>query len=168
MSLNSPFLILESRRFTAAAWTWTNTSFSRTSGPGISPIIRTPSFFPYRSAISAFMTIPPGPRPSFLEAFQSCPFDEIGCEAAHQRELFGLNRPDKTTFIVAEVADHGAPRLDSRLEIHSNIVPKGAKLVTDERDLLRDAIHDLRVPGYGSLNRTTDNGRLGFQNNRED
>src|SRR2546429_2081493 len=56
MSLNSPSLILESSWFKLAAWTWTSTSSSRTSGSGISPR-RTALLLLYRSTTNAFMAL---------------------------------------------------------------------------------------------------------------
>src|SRR5216117_2707646 len=56
MSLNSPSLILESSWFKLAAWTWTSTSSSRTSGSGISPR-RTALVRLYRSTTNAFMAL---------------------------------------------------------------------------------------------------------------
>src|SRR5439155_16238642 len=56
MSLNSPSLILESSWFKLAAWTWTSTSSSLTSGSGISPR-RTALLLLYRSTTNAFMAL---------------------------------------------------------------------------------------------------------------
>src|SRR6516165_9372028 len=54
MSLNSPSLILESRRFTPVARTRTRTSSSRTSGSGTSARRSAPCFL-YLSTTNAFM-----------------------------------------------------------------------------------------------------------------
>src|SRR6266849_798224 len=70
MNLNSPSLIFESRWFKLAAWTWTSTSSSRTSGSGISPR-RTALFFLYRSMTNAFMAFLSCKRSNLAEAFRT-------------------------------------------------------------------------------------------------